>query len=184
MKRVGCLDGLNGGGWGVFIAPTTILVVGSLLCRWAQRIVQWCTGHSTVHYLVRAMLADRWGLELLTVEDFCPFGAPDSPVWSGIADCLLTSDGQTVAQSTVGKIDCCFMGLPDCPVIFSGQEPRILESDQFAECSSQGTGHCSVHTGQSGAPLVAANLFAPNLKNCPAVIFLYVYMNFMHPRKY
>jgi hypothetical protein len=24
--------------------------------------------------------ADRWGLELLTAKDFCPFGAPDSPV--------------------------------------------------------------------------------------------------------
>ena len=27
MRSVGSLDGLNGGGWGVFIAPTTILVV-------------------------------------------------------------------------------------------------------------------------------------------------------------
>jgi hypothetical protein len=27
MRSVGGLDGLNSGGWGVFIAPTTILVV-------------------------------------------------------------------------------------------------------------------------------------------------------------
>jgi hypothetical protein len=27
MRSVGGLDGLNGGGWGVFIAPTTIPVV-------------------------------------------------------------------------------------------------------------------------------------------------------------
>jgi hypothetical protein len=24
MRKLECLDGLNGGGWGVFIAPTTI----------------------------------------------------------------------------------------------------------------------------------------------------------------
>jgi hypothetical protein len=27
MRSVGGLDGLNGGGWGVFIAPTTILAI-------------------------------------------------------------------------------------------------------------------------------------------------------------
>ena len=27
MRRVGCLDGLNYGGWGVFIAPTAILAI-------------------------------------------------------------------------------------------------------------------------------------------------------------
>jgi hypothetical protein len=30
MRKLQCLDGLNGGGWGVFIAPTTIhLPVGT-----------------------------------------------------------------------------------------------------------------------------------------------------------
>jgi hypothetical protein len=27
MEKLQCLDGLNGGGWGVFIAPTTIPAV-------------------------------------------------------------------------------------------------------------------------------------------------------------
>jgi hypothetical protein len=40
-----------------------------------------------------ATSTDSWGLELLTVEDFCPFGARDSPVRSDIVDCLLTSNG-------------------------------------------------------------------------------------------
>jgi hypothetical protein len=71
---------------GVFIAPTTILAVGCLLCRWAHWTVRWCTGHSIVHCPVRATSADRWGLELLTVEVFCPFGAPDSPVRPIVAD--------------------------------------------------------------------------------------------------
>jgi hypothetical protein len=42
---------------GVFIAPTTILVVA----------VDGHTGHSTVHCPVSATSADHWGLKLLTV---------------------------------------------------------------------------------------------------------------------
>jgi hypothetical protein len=54
---------------------------------------------------VSVMPADRWGLELLTVEVFCPLAASDSPVCSNFADSLLTSALFTVqhsAQSTVG----------------------------------------------------------------------------------
>jgi hypothetical protein len=50
------------------------------------------TRHSIVHCPVRATSVDRWGLELLTVEVVCPFGAPDSPVRPVIAECLLNSD--------------------------------------------------------------------------------------------
>jgi hypothetical protein len=132
---------------------------------------------------VSATSADRWGLELLTVEDFSPFGAPDSPVRYDITDYLPTSNGQTVAQSTVGEIDRCSVGSPDSPVNFSGRAVRKLESGQFAECSSQGTRHCPVHTGQSGAPLAVASLFAPNLQNCPAVIFFVCVYELYAPEK-
>jgi hypothetical protein len=47
--------------------------------------------HSTIHCPVRAMSADRWGLELLTVEVVYPFGAPDSPVAHRTVLCDLTS---------------------------------------------------------------------------------------------
>jgi hypothetical protein len=50
------------------------------------------TGHSTVHCPLRATSADRWGLELLTIEVICPFGAPNSLVRPDVAYCLLTSD--------------------------------------------------------------------------------------------
>jgi hypothetical protein len=83
------LDGLNGGGWGVFIAPTTILVA----------VVDGHTRHSNVHCPVSAMLADRWGLEVLTVEIFCLLAAPDSPVRPSIADYLLTSGTTDCARS-------------------------------------------------------------------------------------
>jgi hypothetical protein len=113
------------------------------------------TGHSTVHCLVCATSADRWGLELFTIEVVCPYGAPDSPVRPDVADCLLTSDAsdcgavdrsQPLAESTVASwahrtVRC----TPDSPMNFSGRALRILEIGQFVECSSLGTGHCPVH---------------------------------------
>jgi hypothetical protein len=50
-----------------------------------------CTGHGTVHCPVHATSANRWGLELLTVEVVCPCGAPDSPVAHWTIRCDLTS---------------------------------------------------------------------------------------------
>jgi hypothetical protein len=71
-------------------------------------------------------------------------GTPDSPVRSDITNCLLTSDGQTVAQLTVVEVDRCSVVSPDSPMIFSGRALREPESSQFARCSSQGTEHCPV----------------------------------------
>jgi hypothetical protein len=55
MKRVRCLDGLNAGGWGIFIAPTTILVIGWLLCRWAH-----LTPLFTVRWVPRQPTVEVW----------------------------------------------------------------------------------------------------------------------------
>jgi hypothetical protein len=71
--------------------------------RWAHQIVRWCTGHYTVHCLVSAMSADRWGLERLTVEVLCPLVAPDSPVCSDFA--VLTSDFRIVHCSSDIAVD-------------------------------------------------------------------------------
>jgi hypothetical protein len=49
------------------------------------------TRHYTVHSSVCATLADRWGLELLTVEFNRPCGASDSPVAHRTVRCDLTS---------------------------------------------------------------------------------------------
>jgi hypothetical protein len=74
------------------------------------------TRHSTVHCPVHARSADHWGLELLTVEVVCPFGAPDSPIRPVVVDCLLTSNAtdcgavdrwakMTVAHGHTGQSD-------------------------------------------------------------------------------
>jgi hypothetical protein len=104
---------------GVFIALTTILAFGWLLCRWAHRTVRWCTGHSTVHCPVHATSADRWCLEWLTIEVVCPFPAPDSPVRPVVAYCLLTSCAADYRRSpTVDRwwSRRCSEGSPDSPV--------------------------------------------------------------------
>jgi hypothetical protein len=49
-----CLDALKSGGWGVFIAPTTKMVVGELCCRRAHRTVR-CASHVT-----QPLGFDRW----------------------------------------------------------------------------------------------------------------------------
>jgi hypothetical protein len=48
------LDALKCGGWGVFIAPPTKMVVGEAVCRWAHRTVR-CASHVT-----QPLGFDRW----------------------------------------------------------------------------------------------------------------------------
>jgi hypothetical protein len=81
------VSGISGSSFGLRVfCPGVILVVGWLLCRWAQWTIRWCIGHSTIHCLVRVTSADRWGLELLTVEVVVEHQnePPDGPrLWSG-----------------------------------------------------------------------------------------------------
>jgi hypothetical protein len=56
------------------------------------------SGHNTVHCPMRVTSNDHWGLELLTIEVVYPFGAPDSPVRSDDAVCLLTSDASDYCE--------------------------------------------------------------------------------------
>jgi hypothetical protein len=67
------LDALKCGGWGVFIAPTTKMIVGEGFCRMAHRTVRCATGHCPVRQPRYQAIGFRQ-LELLTT------GPPDSPV--------------------------------------------------------------------------------------------------------
>jgi hypothetical protein len=111
MKRVGCLDDLNGGGWELFIAPTTILVVGWLLCRRAHRQSGGApdTVLFTVQCVPRQPTVGVWSY--WSLKTFFLFGAPDSPVRPDVADCLLTSDASNCGRSPA--VDRCSEGSPD-----------------------------------------------------------------------
>jgi hypothetical protein len=69
-----------------------MVVVGGIYSpnHYSSRCCRWHTGHDTVHCPVRATLADRWGLEWLTVEVLCRLATTDSLVCYDFA--VLTSD--------------------------------------------------------------------------------------------
>jgi hypothetical protein len=94
MWRCESLDGLNGGGWGVFIASNHFLAVAWLCCRRGQQTVCWCTRHGTVHCPVRATSAERW-----SPLSSCDTGQSGA-LW------LLTSTLFTVASSAQSTIEC------------------------------------------------------------------------------
>jgi hypothetical protein len=73
MRSNECLGALKSGGWGVFIVPTTKVVVGELCCRRVHRTIRCATGHCPVRQPRHPIVRIR-PLELLTC------GPPDSPV--------------------------------------------------------------------------------------------------------
>jgi hypothetical protein len=146
---------------GVFIAFNHFLAIGWLCCRWAHRIVQWCTGHGTVHCLVRATSANRWGLELLIVKVLCPLAALDSPVAHRTVRCVLTSDFCSIHCSFVSAVDR-WAKLTIAPLTHQTVQWILVvplrkpESGQFARAAAWGTGQCSV------LYWLCPFLFAPN----------------------
>jgi hypothetical protein len=73
------LDALKCGGWGVFIAPTTKMVVGEAVYRWAHQTVR-CAIHVTQPLGFDCWSSDRWdhrtvqwctGQSLFTVRCAC-----------------------------------------------------------------------------------------------------------------
>jgi hypothetical protein len=168
MRKLECLDGLNGGGWGVFIAPTTNLAVAVdghtgqsggapdtplFTIRWVPHISR-PLGFEAV---------DRWSLlSSCGTEQSSATCRPRLP--SDFLYCWLR------AQSTVGRswlLLRCLTGqsggTPDSPMNFSGQKLRKPESSQFARLHQF--------------------YFAPIEYNFPKSFSLYVYVNFMHLRK-
>jgi hypothetical protein len=177
MWRGESLDGLNGGGWGVFIAPTTIPVVA----------VDGHTRHGTVHCPVHATSADHWGLEWLTVEVLCPLAAPDSLVAHRAVRCVLTSliwlltcalfTVHLTLQSTVGRSWLLLRWLtrhvrctPDSLVNYSGVTPR-----ETRERPVRGV----PWPGHRPAPML---IFAPNFVEFPTQFLCWFVLNFMHLR--
>jgi hypothetical protein len=63
------LDTMKCGGWGVFIAPTTKMVVGESFYRMAHRTVR-CASHVTQSLGSDRWSSDMWGHRTVTVH--CP----------------------------------------------------------------------------------------------------------------
>jgi hypothetical protein len=63
------LDALKCGGWGIFIAPPTKMLVGKTVCRWAHRTVR-CASHVTQPLGFDHWSSDSWDHRTVTVH--CP----------------------------------------------------------------------------------------------------------------
>jgi hypothetical protein len=152
------LDALNGGGWGVFIAPTTILAVGWAFCRRAHQIV-WCAPDIPL-FIVRCLPCQPsvgvWSSRPLTSHVLVAHRIVRCDLTSLTASVLLTvSDAVQLLGSQALVV-----GSPDSLVNFSHGALSFLESSQFVGRSSLGIRYCPVHTG-SGAPQAGAILTRP-----------------------
>jgi hypothetical protein len=147
MRRVWGLDCLNSGDWGIY-SPNHYSI---RCCRWAHRTVRWCTVHDTVNYPVPATSVDRWGLERLAIEVFCPLVAPDSPVHSdfSLAHYLLFTAvdrlrSWPLLRWLTGLVRCTLYS----PVNYSGATPRESRERPVWGVLGLGTGQCPVRHGQ------------------------------------
>jgi hypothetical protein len=123
------LDVLKCGGWGVFIAPTTKMVVGRGCCRWAHRTVR-CASHVTSSLGFDRWSSNRWDHQ--TVR-WCT-GQPLFTLWCAFwrcSDSACSVRALCTCQSTVEVDRCAWKSLlrwhtgqsgatPDSPVNYSG----------------------------------------------------------------
>jgi hypothetical protein len=122
------LDTLKCGGWGVFIAPTTKMVVGEGFCRMTHRTVRCATGHCPVHQPRHQVVGFR-PLELLTC------GPPDShyslsgaPSARADAHCSVSL---FLCRRPLAMFSRYYAGTPDSPVNYSGVAPQIPEASEL-----------------------------------------------------
>jgi hypothetical protein len=159
------LDTLNGGGWGVFIAPTTKPTVGEAVCRWAHRTVRCATGHCPVHQPCHPTVRVLTVLTIGALSSWAPdrhcslSGAP-----SGAALTLRELSAHcSLLQTTVALVSVARLGAPDSPVNFSEVASEKPEAEEFREYDSWCTGHCPVahRTVRCARPGQSSVSFAP-----------------------
>jgi hypothetical protein len=119
------LDALKCGGWGVFIAPTTKVVVGEGWCRRAHRTVR-CASHVT-----QPLGFDRWSFWQLghrTGPVHCPVRLLASALTStrAVTHCSVSL---FILQTTVGAVAVAPAGTPDSPVLHRTVRWIIAESN-------------------------------------------------------
>jgi hypothetical protein len=141
-----------------FIAPRQLGAVGNKSGRPSLPSVSWRTGQSGAH---RTLSGARF-VSLNSVSDRCclsqicaPLAHRTCPVHTGQSGASFRplarprvahrSRGRPLARPTVGS--------PDSPVNFSRSRRRKTRERLVCSVVVWCTGHCPVHTGQSGAPV-------------------------------
>jgi hypothetical protein len=155
------LDALKCGGWGVFIAPTTEMVVSEGFCRLTHRTVRcashvtqplgsdrWSSdmwGHRTVRWCTRQSLFTIW-CAFCACSDFC----------ARSRELLITVHLLQTTVGAVSRYSAWHTGqsgaTPDSPVNYSGVAPQIPEASELEGIHPGAPDTVRWHTGQSGAP--------------------------------
>jgi hypothetical protein len=120
------MDAWSGGGWGVFIAPTTNSTVGEAVCRWAHRTV-WCATrhcpmclprHPTVRVLtvpiVGALTSCRIGQSGATPDRCCSLSG--APLMPALTSARTVHALFTLLQMTVALLAVASLGAPNSPL--------------------------------------------------------------------
>jgi hypothetical protein len=186
------LDAWGGGGWGVFIAPTTKPTVGEAVCRWAHRTVRCATGHCPVrqprHPTIRV-------LTVLTVGALTTWGtgqssaAPDrhyslSGAYSGAALTLRElsahySAFEGVRWSWSLRCSRCSAGTLDSPV--THRTVRWIIAERLSRNSKVKSSACTV-PGSPDSPVrqtrVLFGFFCSFLLNPNFDLFIGLYWTF------
>jgi hypothetical protein len=196
------LDGWSGGGWGVFIAPTTNSTVGEGCCRWAHRTVRCGTGHCPVrqprHPTVRVLMVltvgalTSWGTGQsgATPDIHCSLSGAPSGACSDSAQTIrtlftLSADRWSRPLRWQPLLRWCTEqsgGTPDSLVNYSGARPQKPEGEEFEVDPPWCTGHCPVvhRTVRCTRPGFTSVSFAPFFRTL-TLIFLLVYAEPLAP---
>jgi hypothetical protein len=164
MRCLKNLDTWSGGGWGVFIAPTTKPTVGEAVCRWAHRTPVRQPHHPTVRVLTVSTVGalTSWGIGQsgATLDRHCSLsGAPSGAALTLHELPAHFSRCRRPLESTVVLDSRCSAwytgqsgGTPNSPVNHSGAALQKPEGEEFESIAPGAPDTVRWHTGQSGAP--------------------------------
>jgi hypothetical protein len=129
MECLKNLDAWSGGGWGVFIAPTTKPTVGEAVCRWVHRTVRCATRHCPVrqtrHPTVRVLTVSTvgaltsWGTGQSGVAldmHYSLSGVPSGAALTLRELSMHCSRSRRPLELTIALDSRCSAGTPDSPV--------------------------------------------------------------------
>jgi hypothetical protein len=113
------LDALKCGGWGVFIAPTTKMVVGEGCCRWGHRTIR-CASHVTQPLGFDRWSSDMWVHRIVrwAPDSHCSLSGAPSGACSDFCACS-SHCSLLLYTFVVDRWRCshCSAGTPDSPVL-------------------------------------------------------------------
>jgi hypothetical protein len=141
MRCLKNLDAWSGGGWGLFIAPTTNSTVGEAVCRWTHRTVR-CASHVTQPLgFWRFRPLELWHLG--ASDRHCSLsGAPFGTALTLRELSAHCSRCRRQLESNVVLASRCSAVTPDSPVNYSGAASEKPEGEEFRLYGPWCTGHC------------------------------------------